>query len=266
LHTQIQNTTTSYGQTKTPAGESLLTNKDLDFSTSNHFVMTYDWNISNDLRFKAEAYYQELSNIPVEPGSTSFSALNTGSSFAPSDEDSLVSQGTGRNIGVELTLERFFNHGYYFLITSSLFDSNYKGSDRIERNTAFNTQYVLNALAGKEWELGSSGNIFSLNLKLTTIGGKYLTPIDFEKSQQFGRTIYQESKAFTQKQDAYFRADIKLSYRKEYVKSTLEVSLDLQNVLNTKNIFSQSYNPRTNAVVTQYQQSFFPVPYVRFTF
>lgn len=266
LHNQIQNITTSYVQTKTPAGESLLTNKDLDFSTSNHFVMTYDWNISNDLRFKAEAYYQELSNIPVEPGSTSFSALNTGSSFAPSDEDSLVSQGTGRNIGVELTLERFFNQGYYFLITSSLFDSNYKGSDGIERNTAFNTQYVLNALAGKEWELGSSGNIFSLNLKLTTIGGKYLTPIDFEKSQQFGRTIYKESEAFTQKQDAYFRADIKLSYRKEYVKSTLEVSLDLQNVLNTKNIFSQSYNPRTNAIVTQYQQSFFPVPYVRFTF
>jgi hypothetical protein len=39
-----------------------------------------------------------------------------------------------------------------------------------------------------------------------------------------------------------------------------------QNIFNTKNIFSQSYNPRTNTVVTQYQQSFFPVPYVRFTF
>jgi hypothetical protein len=266
LHNQVQNITTSYVQTKTPSDEILLTNKKLDFSRSSHFVLTYDWNISNTLRLKAEAYYQKLNKIPVEPGSTSFSALNTGSSFAPSDEDSLVSKGTGRNLGVELTLERFFSQGYYFLITTSLFDSNYKGSDGVTRNTAFNTQYVFNLLGGKEWQLGSTGRFFTLNIKLTTIGGKYLTPIDFVRSQQFGRTIYKENDAFTSKQDPYFRTDIKLSYRKEYAKSTLEVALDLQNILNTKNIFSQSYNPRTNSIVTQYQQSFFPVPYVRFTF
>lgn len=266
LHNQAQNITTAFVQTRTSDDKILLTNKDLDFSTSNHFVLTYDWNISNSLRLKAEAYYQELSNIPVEPGSTSFSALNTGSSFATSDEDSLVSKGSGQNLGLELTLERFFNQGYYFLITSSLFDSKYKGSDGVERNTAFNTQYVFNLLAGKEWRLGNSGRFFSLNVKLTTIGGKYLTPIDFVKSQQLGRTVYQVNEAFSEKQDAYFRTDIKLSYRKEYLKSTLEIALDLQNILNTKNIFSQSYNPRTNSIVTQYQQSFFPVPYVRFTF
>src|SRR3990170_6460191 len=104
LHNQVQNITTSYVQTKTPSDEIVLTNKDLDFSTSNHFVLTYDWNISNTLRLKAESYYQTLSNIPVEPRPSSFSALNTGSSFAPSDEDSLVSNGTGRNLGFELTL------------------------------------------------------------------------------------------------------------------------------------------------------------------
>jgi len=163
-------------------------------------------------------------------------------------------------------LERFFSKGYYFLITSSFFDSKYKGSDGIERNTAFNTGYVVNALAGKEWQLGKKGKYLSLNLKLTTIGGKYLTPIDFDLSQQYGRTIYKESEAFSEQQDPYFRTDLKISYRKEYAKSTLEVALDLQNITNNKNIFSQSYNPRTNSIVTQYQQSFFPVPFVRFTF
>src|SRR5690606_40225300 len=62
-----------------------------------------------------------------------FSAINTGSSFIPSDQDSLVNSGTGRNYGIELTLERFFNKGYYFLITSSIFDSQYAGSDGIEQ-------------------------------------------------------------------------------------------------------------------------------------
>jgi hypothetical protein len=266
LHHQAQNVTTSFAQTKTASGETQLTNKDLDFTQSHHYVLTYDWNISPNTRLKAETYYQELNNVPVERSISSFSALNTGVSFGPSDADSLVNNGSGRNYGIELTLERFYSKGYYYLLTTSLFDSQYKGNDGIERNTAFNTQYVFNALIGKEWKLNNNGKFLSLNLKLTTIGGKYLTPINFAKSQEFGRTIYDESRAFSEQQDAYFRADIKISYRKEYVKSTLEIALDLQNATNNKNVFTQSYNPRTNSVVTQYQQGFFPVPYVRFTF
>ncbi|HEY9048720.1 MAG TPA: TonB-dependent receptor [Ohtaekwangia sp.] len=266
IHNQAQNITTSFIQTRTVTRELLLTNRNLDFTTSHHYVLTYDWNISDNLRLKAEGYYQTLTHVPVEQKPSSFSALNTGMSFGIEDQDSLVNKGTGRNYGLELTLERFFNKGYYFLITTSLFDSKYKGSDGIERNTTFNTQYVFNALGGKEWRVGRGKNFFSVNVKVSTIGGKRLTPIDFGKSQVFGRTIYRESEAYSDRQTPYFRTDLRFSYRKEYTRSTLEVSLDLQNLTNNKNIFTQSYNPRTNSIVTQYQQSFFPVPYVRFTF
>jgi hypothetical protein len=266
IHNQIQNPYTSYVQTKVGDDQYLLTNTDLKFTTSQHTVLTYDWNITDVLRLKAEAYYQSLSNVPVELRASSFSAINTGSSFVPVDQDSLVNDGIGSNYGVELTLERFFSKGFYFLVTTSLFQSRYEGSDNIERNTAYNTQYVANGLFGKEFSLGSKQKFLSINLKVTTIGGKYLTPIDFEASQKYGRTIYKEGEAYTEKQDPYFRTDLKIAYRKEYKKSTLEIALDLQNVTNNQNIFSQSYNPRTNTIVTQYQQGFFPVPFVRFTF
>jgi hypothetical protein len=266
IHNQIQSPYTSYVQTKISDTQYLLTNTDLKFTTSQHTVLTYDWNISETLRLKAEAYHQTLSNVPVERQLSSFSAINTGSSFIPVDQDSLVNTGTGTNYGIELTLERFFSKGFYFLITSSLFQSKYEGSDKIERNTAYNTQYVVNGLFGKEFSLGSKQKYLSINLKVTTIGGKYLTPIDFDASQQYGRTIYKENEAYSEKQDPYFRTDLKIAYRKEYKKSTLEIALDLQNVTNNQNIFSQSYNPRTNTIVTQYQQGFFPVPFVRFTF
>jgi len=266
IHNQIQSPYTSYVQTKIRDDQYLLTNTYLKFTTSQHTVLTYDWSISEKLRLKAEAYLQTLSNVPVEQQMSSFSAINTGSSFIPVDQDSLVNTGTGTNYGLELTLERFFSKGFYFLVTSSIFQSNYKGSDNIERNTAYNTQYVANGLFGKEFSLGSKQKYLSINLKVTTIGGKYLTPIDFDASQQYGRTIYKENEAYSEKQDPYFRTDLKIAYRKEYKKSTLEIALDLQNVTNNQNIFSQSYNPRTNTIVTQYQQGFFPVPFVRFTF
>jgi len=266
LHNQIQSSYVSFVQTTLPNGDILQTNRDLGFTGSQHVAVTYDWNITDKLRLKAETYYQHLNDVPVERTASSYAALNTGASFAPPDADSLVNKGTARNFGVEFTLERFFSKGLYFLITSSIFDAKYKGSDGVQRNSAFNTKYVLNVLAGKEWKLGANGKFLSVNLKLTTIGGKYLTPIDFAASQQYGKTIYEEDKAYSEKQDAYFRMDLKLSYRREYKRSTLEVALDLQNLTNAKNIFEQSYNPRTNTIVTQYQQSFFPVPYMRFTF
>jgi hypothetical protein len=114
--------------------------------------------------------------------------LNTGITFGPAGRDSLVNNGSGKNYGIELTLERFFNQGYYFLVTSSLFNSRYTGSDGIERNTAYNTKYVVNALGGKEWSL-KGGKSISLNLKATTIGGPYLTPLDLELSKERGVPI-----------------------------------------------------------------------------
>lgn len=264
LHNQAQHITTIYTQTRVD-DRNVLTNTDLGFTKSNHVVLTYDFNISENLRFKAETYYQELSDIPVEQNPSSFSALNTGITFGPAGRDSLVNKGSGKNYGLELTLERFFNQGYYFLVTSSLFNSRYTGSDGIERNTAYNTKYVVNALGGKEWSL-KGGKSISLNLKATTIGGPYLTPLDLELSKERGRAVYRESEAFSDRRSPYFRLDLRITYRHEFKKSTLECSMDLQNLTNRKNIFSESYNPRTNSVVTVYQQPFFPVPYVRFTF
>jgi hypothetical protein len=264
LNSQAQNTYAYYVQTPTPAGPA-YTNKKLDFTKSHHFVLSYENRLSENLLLKIEPYYQSIFNVPVERNSSSFSVLNTGSNFANMDEDSLVNKGSGRNYGVELTLERYFNKGYYFLITTSLFDSKYKGSDGIQRNTAFNSHYVFNILAGKEIKIGAN-NVVSASIKTTFVGGKYISPLNLEESRRRGGAVYDERNAFSQRQNAYFRTDIRLTYRKELRKSTIEASLDLQNVSATKNIFQQTYNPRTNSLATEYQQGFFPVPLFRFTF
>ncbi len=265
LHKQAQSIYTYYVQTPTNGGIS-YTNKNLGFTGSHHAVVTYDWNINEHMRLKAEAYFQALSNVPVEQRSTSFSQLNTGNDFGQSGTDSLVNKGKGSNYGSELTLERFFNKGFYFLVTTSLFNSSYKGSDGVTRNTAFNTGYVFNALAGKEFKLGHTGSVLAFNLKLSSVGGRYTTPIDFENSKQEGRAVYKNQLAFTQKQPDYFRTDLRIAYRKEYKKSTLEVAVDFQNLTNHQNIFAQYYDSKNARIVTSYQQSFFPVPTIRYTF
>lgn len=181
-HAQLQPFPIYFSQTLLPDNQYIETNKDLDFTYSDHFVIGYDFSINNNWRLKAEGYYQNISNVPVESEASSFSLLNYGNDFGNIGVDSLVNAGTGRNIGLELTIEKFFSDNYYLLVTASVFDSKYEGSDGVLRNTAFNTNYVVNALYGMEIPIGKS-NFLSFDLKATVAGGRRFTPIDEAASQ-----------------------------------------------------------------------------------
>ena len=257
---------TSYAIETPVENGSVRTNQDMGFTRSHQFVLSYDHSFSQDFHVKTEAYYQHLFNVPVESHPSSYSILNSGADFAPDFTDSLINEGTGRNYGVEITAEKYLSMGYYFLLTASLFDSKYKGSDGVERNTAFNTQYVFNVLGGKEFEVGRHHNAVGLDVKFSTSGGKYLTPIDVEASEAQHQTVYDESKAFTEKQDPYLRCDAKFYFKKNLKKASMEFALELQNLTNHKNVFDQSYDIYQQKVITNYQQGFFPVPMFRMNF
>ena len=243
-------------------GQVLPTNKNLEFTRSNHFVLGYDTKLSADWRTKIELYYQAIDNVPVEPNPSSFSILNVGADFGfPDDVLGMKNEGTGRNVGAEFTLEKFFSKGYYALVTASIFDSKYKGSDGIKRNTAFNNGYVLNTLAGKEIKIGKTKqNSFLLDMKFTYAGGRYFTPVDLEASQLAGTEILQEDIAFSERYKNYLRLDFKLGLKFNSQKRKLshQFYFDLQNVTNNQNVFSNRYNRQTNEVNTVYQSAFFP--------
>ena len=237
-------------------------NKDLEFTRNQHFVVGYDLKLKNNWRAKIEIYYQHITNVPVEPFSSSFSVLNLGANFGfPEDVFNLQNTGTGANRGIELTIERFFSKGFYGLLTTSVFDSKYKGSDGIKRNTAFNNGYVFNVLAGKEFKIGTS-NRYSLTFdtKLTTAGGRYYTPIDIEQSQLTNKAIFQEDLAYSKRYSPYFRWDVKVGFKINSQRRQLShhFFFDAQNITNKKNVFARQYNRQTNTVNTSYQLGFFP--------
>ena len=266
LHSIMQPILTYFYQTRQANGGYALTNKDLGFTRSHYIVLGYDRMLTPTLRLKAEAYYQSLFNVPVERTASYYSALIEGVSFAPINKGNLVSSGMGQNYGVELTLEQFFDHNYYFLATASIFNSTYKGSDGVARNTPFNNRYVINLLAGKEWRIGSKNNVLIANWKVATAGGRYTTPINVARSAELRTEVNDFSRAFSEEQPAYLRIDLKVGCRMNRARLTHEFALDLQNVSNQQNVFQQAYNPRTNKISTAYQQGFLPVPYYRVTF
>ncbi len=237
-------------------------NKSLEFTRSNQFVLGHDYKINDSWRSKVEVYYQAIGNVPVDRESSSFSVLNVGADFGfPIDKNDLVNGGTGTNRGIELTVEKFFNQGYYVLLTGSLFDSKYKGSDGIERNTAFNNQRVVNLLAGKEIKWGKEKqHRLTFDTKVTSEGGRFYTPVDLEKSQITEIEEFIEEEAFSLQQDSYFRLDMKFGIKLNSLKRKFSQAFyfDIQNVTDNENIFRKSYNRVTNQVNDVYQIGFFP--------
>lgn len=260
LHAQMQPINVYFLQSADANGITVYNNKDLGFTKSHHFVLGYNIQPFSDWRIKTEVYYQSVYNAPITAFSGSYSMLNTGATFKTDLQDSLINKGTGKNYGIELTIEKFFSRGYYGLFTSSLYSSKYTASDGVERNTAFNGRYVFNILAGKEWKAGADKrNKFSIDFKFTNAGGRAYTPIDLTASNAAGREQL-SANAYSSCYDNYYRMDLKAGYTLNSAKRRLAhtFSLDLQNITNHKNVFSQNYDDRKQNINTTYQLGFFP--------
>jgi len=265
LQSRIQTLYTYYYLTRLPDNSYVQTNKDMGFTKSNQAVLGYDVSISKDVRLKLESYYQYLFNVPVEQRPTSFSILNTGAYWGSNTTDSLVNKGTGYNYGLELTLEKFFSKGYYYLFTCSLFDSKYKGSDGVLRNTAFNGNFVLNALVGKEFKLGNR-KVLALDFKAIYAGGIRYTQIDSTGSRLKGEEVRFDNLAFSQQFPNFLKIDVKVGFRLNGRKVTQEWQFYVENITNHKNFLGKTYNVKKQEERTLYQLGFFPMILYRINF
>jgi hypothetical protein len=255
LHSQLQPLGVYFAKDVNDA--TLYPNKYLDLTKARHLVLSYSRLIGRNLRAKAEVYYQHLFNVPVTVNTDkTFSTLNIQSEFIT---DPLVNTGKGRNYGIELSLEKYLTRYFYYIVNGSLYQSKYKAADGVERNTRFNGNYLFSSVAGKEFPLAGQRSVFGLNIKIIYAGGYRITPIDLVSSKQKGYTIYREKEAFSLQNPAYFRPDCRISIKWNRQRLTSTLSLDIQNLINRKNIYNQEYDVLTNRTITNYQNGMIPV-------
>ncbi|MBN1182514.1 MAG: carboxypeptidase-like regulatory domain-containing protein [Bacteroidales bacterium] len=237
-------------------------NKKLELKRASHYVLSYDNSLTSDIHFKMETYYQYLKKLPVPNNPDKILSPMNG---YRTNEDTLVSEGNGRNYGVELTLEKYFTKNYYFLITSSLFKSEYQPLNKRWYSTLYDIGYVNNLVGGKEFKL-KNNNLIGLNVKLIWSGGKRDTPINYEESDIEGYVIYFTDSLFMIKQPYYLRLDLGISYSINKPKSTHVISFDLQNATNRKNIFYEAYDVEMQKKATMYMAGTIPILNYRIEF
>lgn len=272
LHSQTAPLPTYFNLVRLNDGSYEQTNKNLDLIKSHHFVLGYDYRINEFTRIKAETYYQSIQNAGVDSKEQSpYSILNEGANFGVWTPDYLKNTGTGNNYGVELTIEHFLNRGFYFLLTTSLFDSKYKGSDKIEHNTAFNNNIIVNGLIGKEFTFssksGKSTKSLSVDIKTTCAGGKRATEWQavLLPTNEY-KQVYNDSKAFDLKLKDYYRTDFRMAFKLNKFGITQEWAIEITNLFNNQNIYGSKFNKQTGEGSYTYQLGFMMVPQFRIIF
>lgn len=220
-------------------------NPDLKVTKADHFVLGYDYRINSNIKLKVEGYLQKLFDVPVI-ANTSYSLLNY--QWDDYFEDALTNKGTGTNLGVDITLERFMTHGYYYMMTASFFDSRYTGGDGIERNTSFNRNYVINFLGGKEWKVRAN-NIIAVNGKAAYMGGNRFTPPDQIASRQHEMVVLDEASAFEWQENSKLFIDLAINYKINRPKTAHVITLQAKNLLAQEEMFGWAYDFEQQRVV-----------------
>ena len=103
----------------------------------------------------------------------------------------------------------------------------------------------LNALAGREWALG--GDLLGLNARLTWMGGRRQSPVDEAASRAREDVVFDERRAFEQRQPVVALLDVTATYRLNRPGVSHVLALQLKNVLAAKDTYP-AYSFRTDRV------------------
>lgn len=263
-HSTMESVHHYFARVEQPDGTVTEPNRNLGLLKADHFVLGFERRLAPNLRMKVDFYYQRLFDLPVENLDTShFATIVEGLDFR---HVPLVNAGKGRNYGVEFTLEKFFSRHYYFLLNASLFESKYTPLDGVERNTPFNSNYLVNFLCGKEFpNLGKKHNrTLGVNAKVFVGGGRKIIPlrrdaqgnlaVNVEKNQ-----VWDYSRAFTTSLDDPYQIQLSASYKWQKTRATHEIFLNLDNLTHHRGKIMEFYDetePGKIGYMTQF--GFFP--------
>lgn len=223
------------------------------------------------VRFQAAIFYQKFQ--PFQSGSFGlfhFSPLDfTDARLADVGFIGLAETDAGFG-GLELSGDHQFKNGWSATANATFFDGKQEiAADKFER-TRFNNRWSANILIGKEWtksrENSSKTRTLGLNLRLFGRGGFRETPIDTAASFTQKYTVFVSTQPNTLRLPNYFRADLRLFWKKNRANRTGTLALDIQNLTNLQNVAWHFYDPFLRKVVAKTGLGLVPILSYRLDF
>ena len=228
---------------KNNAGVSV--NKGSKYLVSDHYVAGLEYLPNDGLRFTAELFYKNYSNVPISLRN-GISLSNLGSDFNVLGNEAISTTGKGKAYGIEWFAQKKLSKRFFGILSYTFYRSLYSGVDNKMVSSSWDNKHLLSVTWGYKfkhnWELG---------LKFRYQGGAPYTPYDDVASKanylSQGEGVLDYTKLNTQRLNGFNSSDVRIDKKWNFKRTTLDLYMDVTNWYIAKNGGAPTYTFKRTA-------------------
>ncbi|MCH2042739.1 MAG: TonB-dependent receptor [Saprospiraceae bacterium] len=235
------------------SGVSTLPNQYLKPTKHNKFMVEYQWYFAKDWQLELEGFLTWITDLVVAENESDVFILDNRDLFLLSTQfPTLINNGLGLQMGVDMNVRKHFSNNYYAVFNLSVFDFKYQASNGLLYNNRYNSQYIASLALGKEFLFGRyANNAFFVDSKVLYRGGYRYTPVNLVRSQQLGYEVLSNN-YMSAKTGYHLRWDLKVGFRFQSKRERTEhsLSVEVMNALNRRNPIAERFDYIQNDIYT----------------
>lgn len=216
-----------------------LANTDNRYTRSDHVVAGFEFLPTRGLRLTLEGFQKSYSRyaVSVRDG---ISLANRGAESGAIGNERTMSNGVGRTWGAEFLVQQKFTGSIYAVAAYTWVNSEFAGADGVYRPSSWDSRHLLSTLFG--WKIGNS---WELGVKYRYLGGFPTTPYDLDASRanylSTGNATLDYSRLNENRLRAFSQMDLRIDKKWNFNSVTIDLFLDIQNVLQAKSPANPTY-------------------------
>ncbi len=226
-----------------------LVNKDngVKYINGNHLVAGIEYKAGNSAKITVEGFYKTYNNYPFSI-KDSVSLANQGADFGVIGNTAVTPSSKGRSYGVELLAQQKITKGFYGILSATYVRSEFTDKSNEYKPSAWDNRFLLSVTAGKNFKRG-----WVAGVRFRWVGGAPYTPTDTTASliqaawDVNNQGILDISQLNSQRLRSFNQLDIRVDKLWYFKKWTLNLYLDIQNLLNYKAQQAPRLTPKQDA-------------------
>ncbi len=208
-------------------------NKNTEYIQSDHYVAGLEYLVTPKARFSVEGFWKQYDNYPVSV-TDQISLANKGGGFEVLGNEPVTSNGKGRAYGMEFLFQQKFTGRLYAIAALTLYKSEFTAANSNKYLPAVWDNGVLVSLVGgykftknKSWEISS---------RLRYLGKTPYAPLDLDATlANYPANVRDYSQLGSVRLNPFSQLDVRLDKKWSFKKWSLDLFLDIQNILGTAN-------------------------------
>lgn len=217
------------------------------YINGNHLVGGVEYTAGNSAKITVEGFYKTYNNYPFVL-KDSISLANQGADFGVIGNTPVTPTSKGRSYGVEFLAQQKITKGFYGILSATYVRSEFTDKSNQYKPSAWDNRFLLSLTAGKNFKRG-----WVAGIRFRWVGGAPYTPTDTTASliqaawDVNNQGILDISQLNSQRLRSFNQLDIRVDKLWYFKKWTLNLYLDIQNLLNYKAQQAPRLTPKQDA-------------------